>query len=113
VRAHPQAFVSRLAASVFHFNRRPSEFKDLGNNLLPMGQYDRTFSLLVRGQPAALFGTALDAGPPQQPLAQVGIWSGLAWRGNGGHRNRCVVGRPLVSSHAHPWDGWFPGVHAG
>lgn len=75
LRAYPQAFMSRFAASIYHFNRPPSEFKGLEKNLTRMATYDRAFSLVVRGQPAAFFGSALDAGRPTHLLAQVGIWS--------------------------------------
>ncbi|MFI4981897.1 MAG: hypothetical protein ACHQIO_16250 [Nevskiales bacterium] len=93
LRACPLGCARAIVTGFYHFTRPTTDFKYLEANLRQIALWDRIYSVAVWGQPAALFGSAVEPLRPQHVLLQVGyltvaqlaatawIFVALAWRG--------------------------------
>lgn len=77
VRADPVSYVAVLLTSMYHFHRPANEFRDVRRNLAAIAGWARWSNAVVGLQPAAWFGSSLDATRPGWFWLQISVGSVL------------------------------------
>jgi hypothetical protein len=71
----PSYYIDQTVRAVVVYLRPSSDYEYNSDNLRLIAQWDRIYSLVVDGQPAALFGSTQDRTRPKHSLIKVGYFT--------------------------------------
>jgi len=71
----PSYYIDQTVRAVVVYLRPSSDYEYNSDNLRLIAQWDRIYSLVVDGQPAALFGSTQDRTRPKHSLIEVGYFT--------------------------------------
>ena len=72
---YPFYYLDQKARAVVIYFRPSSDYRFVADNLRLIARWDRIYSLVVDGQPAALFGSTQDKTRPKHSLFEVGYFT--------------------------------------